>query len=144
MITVDDIIWKQVLRDTTWIQNVAEINLVIKKVMGKVGLLLENGLEKIVYTWVQPHKLGLRARVSCWQCWSLGGVRISQLSFISQQISNEYVLCAWPNGEDQYQLPSCHCFSVSPGAFPKDYVLQTGNTKLKYFYCSAQGGPLLT
>lgn len=50
MITVDDIIWKQVLRDTTWIQNVAEINLVIKKVMGKVGLLLENSLEKIVYT----------------------------------------------------------------------------------------------
>lgn len=33
---------------------------------------------------------------------------------------------------------------VIPGVFPKDYVLQSGNTKLKYFYCSAEGGPLFT
>lgn len=39
MITVDDRTWKQVLRDTTWIQNAAEINLVAKNVIGKVGLV---------------------------------------------------------------------------------------------------------
>lgn len=38
-ISVDDIIWKQVLRDTVWIQNAVEMNLVTKKITGEGGLV---------------------------------------------------------------------------------------------------------
>lgn len=38
-INVDDIIWKQVLRNTVWIQNAVEMNLVTKKMIGEGRLV---------------------------------------------------------------------------------------------------------
>lgn len=38
-ISVDDIICKQVLRDTVWIQNTVEMTLVTKKITGEGGLV---------------------------------------------------------------------------------------------------------
>lgn len=82
-----------------WIQNAVEMNLVTKKITGEGGLVQKTSREGSAYLR-SALETGPKGK-SALECSSW--VRILRLSFISQQVFNEHVLCAWPHGEeDQY------------------------------------------